>query len=295
MRLTTRLLVRLAKIRLSSVAAPDRDPDSITIDPDPAVQILGGQTCRSHKGIRYDGKLRMDLLIPPGPGPHPAVLYLPGGGFVSARRQMAAKQRRYVAESGFVVASIDYRTTSVGATYRDGLADVAAALTFLRAQASVDPARIAVWGESAGGYLAAMAATEPGNDFRAAVSMFGAADLSTLTDGFDITAPAAIAAYVPSLADPATRVTAKTPPFLLLHGDDDRVIPLAQTAGLHQALLAAGIDSTRYVLKGAGHGALSDTAEVWTSKELMDLVVAFLTMRTGDGADGRGESSDGLG
>ncbi|WP_405059467.1 alpha/beta hydrolase [Kribbella sp. NBC_01505] len=281
MNLTLLLLTKLAKLRLSSVAAPDHDPDSIVIDPDPAVQVRPSRTARSTKGIRYAGKLRMDLLVPPGPGPHPVVLYLPGGGFVAARRQMAAKQRGYVAEAGFAVASIDYRTTSNGATYREGLADVAAALAFLRAQAAeyhLDLTRLAVWGESAGGYLASMAATEPDQEFAAAVSLFGASDLSKLSDGFDIEVPAAIPAYVPDFAqgNPATRITAQTPPFLLLHGDDDRMIPPAQTAILHQALLAAGIESTRYVVRGAGHGMLSEHPAVWTSKELLVRVVDFL-------------------
>nr|WP_239062312.1 alpha/beta hydrolase [Streptomyces sp. SID13031] len=244
----------------------------------------------------------MDVLVPPGNGPHPVVLYLPGGGFVSARRQMAGKQRRYVAEAGFVVASIDYRTTAVGATYRDGLMDVGTALDFLRshtAEYGVDPTRVAVWGESAGGYLASMAATEPECKLNAAVVFFGASDLSSVAEGFDAKAvaahsgpKAAVAKYVVGpgrstadqldefrQADPANRATAETPAFLLLHGDDDRVIAPNQTARLHQALLAAGVDSTRYVLKGAGHGELSDNPEPWNSTDLLDRVVDFLKTR----------------
>jgi acetyl esterase/lipase len=77
-------------------------------------------------------------------------------------------------------------------------------------------------------------------------------------------------------ADPASRITAETPPFLLLHGDDDRIISPSQTARLHQALRAAGVESTRYVLKGGGHGELSDHPQLWKSTELMDRVVDFL-------------------
>jgi acetyl esterase/lipase len=306
-----RVVTTLAKlsghpIRFSSVAAPDHDPDSLVIEPDPRTQISPGHSSRSTKGIayaEYSGKLRMDILAPQGPGPHPLVLYLPGGGFVAARRMMAAKQRRYVADAGFVVASIDYRTTTVDATYRDGLMDVATALQFLRdhaAEYGIDPTRVAVWGESAGGYLTSMAATEPDNKFSAAVDFFGASNLDEISKGFDAkaveaTGPgSAIAAYVlgrgRSLADhpdevrqadPAARVTAQTPPFLLLHGDDDRIIAPAQTARLHQALRAAGVESTRYLLKGAGHGELSDTPDVWTSTQLMDRVVDFLRAHVG--------------
>jgi acetyl esterase/lipase len=289
-------------IRFSRVAAPDDDPDSVVIEPDPRTQIKSSRRSRSHKGVAYaehSRKLRMDILTPQVSGPHPLVLYLPGGGFVSARRGMAAKQRRYVADAGFVVASIDYRTTAVGATYRDGLMDVATALRFLRAHAAeygIYPTRVAVWGESAGGYLAAMAATEPDNKINAAVDVFGASNLAEVAAGFDArtiaayTGPKApVPAYVlgpgRSLvdhpeeirqADPASRVNAQTPPFLLLHGDDDRVVAPNQTARLHQALREAGVDSTRYVLKGGGHGELSNNPQMWNSTQLMDRVVDFL-------------------
>jgi acetyl esterase/lipase len=305
--LTLLLVTTLAKLSghplvFSSVAVPDTDPDSVVIEPDPKAQIKPGRGSRSIKGVEYAEyarKLKMDLLIPEGPGPHPLVLYLPGGGFVSARRMIAGKQRRYVADAGFVVASIDYRTTTAGATYREGLMDVATALRFLRdhaAEYGIDPTRVAVWGESAGGYMTSMAATEPDNKLTAAVDFFGASNLDEISQGFDAKTVAAmsgpdsaIAAYVlgpgrsladhpdeARQADPASRVTAQTPPFLIVHGDDDRLIPPAQTARLHQALLAAGVSSTRYVVKGGGHGDLSRHPEPWTSSQLMDRVVDFL-------------------
>uniref|UniRef100_UPI00160FD86F alpha/beta hydrolase family protein n=1 Tax=Nonomuraea endophytica TaxID=714136 RepID=UPI00160FD86F len=80
-------------------------------------------------------------------------------------------------------------------------------------------------------------------------------------------------------ADPARHVTSRTPPFLLLHGDDDRIVAPAQTARLHQALRGCGADSTRYVLLGAGHGALSSNARIWTSTQVMGIIVDFLRSR----------------
>jgi acetyl esterase/lipase len=298
--ITTLAALQGQPIRFSTVAAPDDDPDSIVLEPDPRARISPGRPGRAYKGVGYSPKLKIDILTPAEPGPHPLVVYLPGGGFVSARRTMAAKQRRYVASAGFVVASIDYRTTTVGATYHDGLSDVAAALDFLRSHAAdyaIDPQRVAVWGESAGAYLAAMAATDPANKLDAVVDVFGASKLDEVAAGFDaemvaaIIGPrSAIPAYVLGpgrafadypdqvrRADPAGRVTAGTPPFLLLHGDDDRIIAPTQTARLHQALRAAGVDSTRYVVKGGGHGELSDHPDLWNSTQLMGLIVDFLT------------------
>jgi dipeptidyl aminopeptidase/acylaminoacyl peptidase len=56
------------------------------------------------------------------------------------------------------------------------------------------------------------------------------------------------------LASPVTHVSPDDPPFLIVHGDRDRVVPLDQSVRLHQALTAAGVESTLYVVKGAGHG-----------------------------------------
>jgi predicted esterase len=69
------------------------------------------------------------------------------------------------------------------------------------------------------------------------------------------------------------RVHPAAPGFLLLHGDDDRIVTPAQTALLHRALVAAGADSTRYELAVAGHGQLSLTrrqADQWTSVQVPD-------------------------
>ncbi|MFD3401441.1 prolyl oligopeptidase family serine peptidase [Kribbella sp. NPDC058693] len=301
MKLSMRIIMALAAlqghpIRFSTVAAPDKDPDSVALDIGPGPQIGRVRNLRSDKGIAYSGDLRMDVLVPQGSGPFPLVLYLPGGGFVSARRMMAGKQRRYVAAAGFVVASIDYRTTTVGATYRDGLADIAAALAFLRdhaAEYAIDPDHVAVWGESAGGYLASMAGTAPDNRIDAVVDFFGASNLAAIADGFEgdivaattgpdspitayVVGPGGLAVGEMHEADPTSRVTPTTPPFLIFHGDDDRIIPPAQTAHLHQALRAAGVPSTRYIVTGAGHGDLSDDPAPWTTTQLMDLVTTFL-------------------
>jgi hypothetical protein len=69
------------------------------------------------------------------------------------------------------------------------------------------------------------------------------------------------------------------PAFLLLHGDDDRVIPPAQTLALHHALLDAGADSIHYLLAGAGHGRMAFNrrqARQWTSVQVMTLISDFL-------------------
>jgi dipeptidyl aminopeptidase/acylaminoacyl peptidase len=82
-------------------------------------------------------------------------------------------------------------------------------------------------------------------------------------------------------ADPSTYVNAGDPPFLLMHGDSDKLVSPNQTLSVHTALRAAGVESTRYVITGAGHGDLglppgdADTSP-WTSKQVTGYMVDFL-------------------
>ena len=292
---------------------------SRVISPDPAVQIRCGQRAlRGVEGVVFaklrlaDGRdktLAMDVLSPAAGGPRPLVVYVTGGGFIRAPRTSALDMRTYVAEAGYVVASVEYRTIGDGATYRDGVSDVKAAIRYLRAHATafgIDPDHVAVWGDSAGGYLAAMVGVtggeaafdvgenlEQSSSVQAVVDKFGASDVSRIAADFEPETQAAFAApsnpifrYVApteasGVANPISYVDAKDPPFLLFHGDHDTLISPSQTLTLHTALRAAGVDSTRYVLVGAGHGDLafvgdSQAGLAWSSREAMDDLVAFL-------------------
>jgi dipeptidyl aminopeptidase/acylaminoacyl peptidase len=81
-------------------------------------------------------------------------------------------------------------------------------------------------------------------------------------------------------ADPVTYINPSTAPFLLLHGTGDVLIAPSQTQRVHKALLAAGVDSTRYLLRGAGHGdmAVSDPVSglPWSSTTTMAIITDFL-------------------
>jgi dipeptidyl aminopeptidase/acylaminoacyl peptidase len=85
-------------------------------------------------------------------------------------------------------------------------------------------------------------------------------------------------------ANPMTHVGPAAPPFLLFHGSDDRLVSPSQTLRLHSALRAAGVESTRYVLRGANHGDKAflgdhDAGRVWSTTTVLDLVTGFLKDR----------------
>ena len=242
----------------------------------------------TRRGIGYRDGLRLDLITPAVPGPHPLVVYVPGGGFVRAPRGLAQRERAFVAAAGYAVASVEYRTVRQGATVPDGLADLRAAVDHLTGQAGeygIDSGRIGLWGESAGGYLASIAGLSDSR-IRAVVDEFGASDLSVMADGFDERMGTALAdprhpvrRYGATETNPVDLVRADAPAFLILHGDDDRIIPPAQTLALHRALRDAGADSTYYPLAGAGHGMLSLSrrqARQWTSVQALTLITEFL-------------------
>ncbi|MFJ6894382.1 prolyl oligopeptidase family serine peptidase [Streptomyces hokutonensis] len=264
--------------------------------------------------------LKLDIQVPTSTsGKKPLVIYLTGGGFVMADRTANLSQRTYVADQGYVVASLQYRTTKDGATYKDAVADVKSAIRYLRANADkydIDTEHVAVWGQSAGGYLAAMTGATNGeksfdvgdnldqsSEVQGVVDEFGPADLSKLAADYDTAAQksnyaagnsAAQWVYGPgtkksvadrtsevAAADPATHISSKTAPFVLFHGSADNLVSPSETLDLQTALRAKGIESTRYVLTGAGHGDLSFTGDTsaalpWSTQETMGHIVDFL-------------------
>lgn len=256
-------------------------------------------------------KLTMDLLIPDSEERLPAIVYVPGGGFMSANNDKTLQQRLDLAEAGYVVASIEYRVTPQS-TFPAPLEDVKAAIRFLRTNADsygIDTDAIAVMGHSAGGYLAALAGTtngiaefdkgaflEQSSEVQAVVDIYGLSDLTDVGSGFSEevqemhkspSAPEAMWVNGPAVfgpggsihddpkkaekANPIHYITKDAPPFLIMHGDSDSLVSPNQTKILHQALVEHGVESSYYVVKGAGHGGPQ-----WHQEPVTKLIVDFL-------------------
>lgn len=316
-------------ILLATSTAPSDTSTSIVINPDPADQITCGKTelkaidniVFASPTLRNGRKLdlKMDLLSPKGAGKKPLVIYVTGGGFVMAGKENGLDLRTYVAEAGFVVASIQYRVLSDGADFHDGVADVKSAVRYLRAHAAdydIDPNKVAIWGESAGGYLVAMAGvTENVKTFdqgdnldqssavQAVIDKFGTSDMSQIGSDFDpamqryyYSANNPMAKYINGLssqkglqddptahttANPLTYIHPSATAFLIFSGSRDNIVSPTQTLILHNALTAAGVHSTRYVLTGAKHGDMAFLGDrlaglPWSSKETANIMVDFL-------------------
>jgi acetyl esterase/lipase len=276
------------------VAAPAPPPPAHDL-PLPAPRPGAGGT-RLLLGVPYAAipgvrPLELDLVLPPeGDGPAPVTLFLHGGGWRLGSRHSAGPAFRdadptpfeQVAAAGIAVASIDYRLSGE-ATWPAQLHDAKAAVRWLRARAGdlgVDPGRVAAWGESAGGHLAALlgltagdaelegevGVTGPSSAVDAVIAWYAPSDVAAVAPdkGADPADPtsreAQLLGAAPTAAperarqaSPLSHVTPAAPPFLLLHGDNDRLVPGVQSERLHQALVAAGVEAELELHPGADH------------------------------------------
>lgn len=256
--------------------------------------------------------LELDLHLPAGPGPAPVVVFLHGGGWRLGSRHSGGPAFpgstlfERVARAGIAVASVDYRLSGE-AVWPAQLHDARAAVRWLRARAGelgVDPDRVAAWGESAGGHLAALLGlvtdpalegdvgiTGPSGSVVAVAAWYPPTDLAGFAGdaGADPADPATREAQLlgapPSAvpqraaqASPLSHVTAGAPPVLLLHGRADRFVPCVQSQRLAEALVAAGADVDLRTYEGADHMWLGDGGPA-AAADALDRTVAFLRDR----------------
>jgi acetyl esterase/lipase len=227
--------------------------------------------------------LTLDLLPPPGGGPHPVIVFVHGGGWrVGSRRTFvptfpADQGFERMRAAGFAVASIDYRLTGE-AIFPAQLDDVRAALDWIRAHGAdhrLDASRIVLWGESAGGHLAALAGLDRRSGVRGVIDWYGPADLIGFpAPGPDDDRPTREESLLGGpvgdnlerarAASPARQAHPDAPPFHIAHGDADDAVPHAQSVALHEALRAQGAPSHLTIVPGAGHlwRGLTDPAVV---------------------------------
>jgi len=235
------------------------------------------------KDIEYGqaGKvaLHMDAHIPDGKGPFPAAILVHGGAWVTGDRTNSVRPLlQPLSDAGFAWFSISYRLAAdvarnpVGAAMQLGTAesDVRRAVAFVREHAPeyrVNPNKIALIGESAGGQLAAMAALRPDTSgaVQGVVAFYTPSDLATLARTTSLIPDNVRDAVKGTLFDnilmaglsefsPINAVSAASPPFLLIHGTDDNVVPFAQSERFCDKLRASNVGCELYPVKGGGHG-----------------------------------------
>ena len=225
-------------------------------------------------------------------------VFVHGGGWEGGDKNMhpTAPLFPILLARGYVVASIDYRLAPKY-KFPAQIEDAKCAVRFLRAHAlkyRLDPARIGVWGESAGGHLAALLGlTGPGAGFegdggwtnvtsrvQAVVDFYGPVDLAAAARAGDPHIGPAVFGVTnaddPLLlrASPVAYVSSNAPPFLIVHGDRDTAVRVDQSHSLQEKLTAAGATSTLLVVTNADHGFAHATGASLPSRAEIAQVVA---------------------
>jgi len=294
----------------------------------PRAKVSFGSDVESYPDLIYTTPLgfrplRLDLYRQLAPaGPRPLVIYIHGGGWRSGHTRHSGAFANWpdvlasLARKGYVVASVEYRLSSE-AKFPAAIHDVKTAIKWLRSKASefaIDPGQVVIWGGSAGGQLAALAATSCGVDAlapeRAAAANQAAAELAVQSDCvqglvawygvFDFgsipelspsgagrsdsaaspvgkylgCAPAQCASKV-TLASPITHLDAKDPPTLLIHGEMDKVVPVSQSRAFDAALRVKGIASELLIIPAADHSFVGNSPDATRQASLLALSKTF--------------------
>ena len=255
-------------------------------------------------------ELKLDLYLPKeAPKPCPLIVWVHGGGWQNGTKANCRPAMDFLAE-GYAVASLDYRLTDV-ACFPAQIQDCKAGIRWLRANASeyqLDPNRFIAWGSSAGGHLVALLGTSGGvaefdvgdhldlpSNVQAVIDYYGPSDLTAMvqTPGYQGHARegspesklvgGAVLQHPDEAAkaSPVTYVDADDPPFLIVHGSNDPVVPPDQSQRLHDALTKAGAKSELHFIEGAKHGGRE-----FGRPETIGWVKAFLNSQLAAGRAG---------
>jgi acetyl esterase/lipase len=233
---------------------------------------------------------KLDLYVPKTDNKVPLIIFIHGGGFSGGDKRDQTPVP-FLSEH-FAMASLNYRL-SQDAIFPAQIEDCKAAVRWLRknaAQYNLDPDRFGAWGTSAGGHLVAMLGTtgdttlfdvgenlDVSSRVQAVADWFGPTDFlqmdaHRLPDGMVhnssgspesrlIGGPLQKNKDRAEKANPITYITHNSPPFLIAHGDTDRLVPHHQSELLAAALKEVGVPVTFYTVKGGGHGFRDATAD----------------------------------
>jgi dipeptidyl aminopeptidase/acylaminoacyl peptidase len=252
-------------------------------------------------GLTIHGQLFLPHDIKPGER-RPAAVFFHGG----SQREMllgwhymeyysnAYAMNQYLASKGYIVLSVNYRSgigyglnfreaLNYGATGASEFNDVMGAGLYLKSRGDVDPKHIASWGGSYGGYLTALALARASDLFSAGVDMHGVHDwnleIPTFSPRYD-PAQRPEAARVAFQSSPMASLSTWRSPVLLIHGDDDRNVPFAETVQLAEALRKQGVAFEELIFPDEIHDFLlrRDWVRAYTaSAEFLDRKVTVPT------------------
>ncbi|WP_407398428.1 alpha/beta hydrolase fold domain-containing protein [Treponema sp.] len=243
--------------------------------------------------------LKLDLIYPEDHTKkrYPCIVWICGGAWLTINKSAHLAYLSKLALSGFVVASVEYRTSNE-AFFPSQIQDVKAAIRYLKANAEryrINPKKFGVMGESAGGHLSSLAALTTAKKFdvgdnlnqsstvQAACPWYPPANFNSFPlppEEYGMAAPENLLLgcdpkknpKAVKEANPVDYITKKAPPFLIIHGSDDHTVPHAQGNELHDALEAKGCDVTLITIKDADHADIR-----FFQDQVWDEIINFFT------------------
>jgi acetyl esterase/lipase len=229
----------------------------------------------THTDVPYVGNpadsQKLDIYLPDADatGPFPLVIWMHGGGWVGGDKRRVGV--RYLLNDGYAIASINYRLLDEALPPAQ-IQDANAAASFLWQEADtygLDRERFVLAGSSAGGRLASLVGLSTNNDvpefqadpdvrFAAVIDFFGGvgANQERLERFIEQEDPLSDTERekIVSVLDTLSYVDKADPPTLIVHGENDRVVPIEDSEALTAALEAAGVPVTFERFPGRGHG-----------------------------------------
>ena len=254
-----------------------------------------------HKANNRENKV--DLYLPRGvDGPVPVLMYIHGGGWRGGSKESSVLRLLPWLEKGWAVVNVQYRLAEVSLAPA-AVEDCLCALRWVIRNAEeydIDPDRIVVTGNSAGGHLAlttgmvpASAGLDrecPGNEdlsVAAIINWYGITDVGDLLHGPNMKTYAVTwMGSMPNRFEIAERVSPLTyvrdglPPILTIHGDADPTVPYQHGIRLQEELTKAGVSNELHTVRGGGHGGFNREETV----AIFDTIDRFLTKRGLTGA-----------
>ena len=227
-------------------------------------------------GCAGERSLKLDIYQPKQRNAEklPVIVWIHGGGWRNGNKSSGARVNSFVGTGNYVGVSVGYRLSGE-AIWPAQIHDCKAAIRWVRANATkygIDPDRIGVWGSSAGGHLVSLLGTSgdvdelegtcgtPNVSSRVAcvVDFCGPTDMvifkHSAADLLFGSKPAEERQAEAMAASPAAHVTKDDPPVLIVHGTNDRTVPVEQAELFHKKLKENGVDVTFVKIEGGGHG-----------------------------------------
>ena len=231
-----------------------------------AVQYTIATQAATHFDVPYcstsDVQQTLDAHIPAQRTQAPIIAYIHGGGWSEGDKnnEISQEYAQVFTDMGVAFISIDYRL-SKEAVYPAQNEDVRCAIDYIRSGSHnwpIDSSRIIIMGDSAGGQLAALEAIQRKHLYDGVISLYGVTDLwEQISNHNDTNAIHYLGGAKESLAQhasPTSQSLKGSPPFLIIHGIDDDIVPASESKTFADKLQKAGVVITYLPVQHARHG-----------------------------------------